>query len=110
MPESKSGALPLGYAPIFQRVRSCDVRRFCRMPTNSPTKPSLPIEPWCLPHPAAPRRGLAGATRFCKAGDVVWFNPDSKIYFAPGSQFCGNTKSGCKAFADKEGCRATKGN
>ena len=27
------------------------------------------------------------ATKFCKAGNVVWYNPDSKIYFAPGSQF-----------------------
>jgi hypothetical protein len=55
---------------------------------------------------------LAGATRFCKAGNVVWFNPDSKIYFAPGSQFYGKTKSGgytCRAFADNEGYRATKG-
>jgi hypothetical protein len=44
---------------------------------------------------------------------VVWYNPDSKIYFPPGSQFYGKTKSGgytCKAFADKEGYRATKGN
>ena len=27
------------------------------------------------------------ATKFCKAGNVVWFNPASKIYFNPGSQF-----------------------
>jgi hypothetical protein len=53
------------------------------------------------------------ATAFCKAGNVVWFNPDSKIYFPPGSQFFGKTKAGgytCKAFAEKEGYRATKGN
>ena len=53
------------------------------------------------------------ATKFCKAGNVVWFNPDSKIYFAPGSQFYGKTKAGgftCRAFADKEGFRASKGN
>ena len=53
------------------------------------------------------------ATKFCKAGNVVWFNPDSKIYFAPGSQFYGKTKSGgytCKASAEKEGYRASKGN
>ena len=53
------------------------------------------------------------ATKFCKAGNVVWCNPDSKIYFAPGSQFYGKPKNGgytCKAFADKEGYRATKGN
>ena len=25
------------------------------------------------------------ATKFCKAGNVVWFNPASKIYFEPGS-------------------------
>jgi hypothetical protein len=53
------------------------------------------------------------ATKFCKPGNVVWFNPDSKIYFAPGSQFYGKTKAGgytCRAFADKEGFRATKGN
>jgi hypothetical protein len=46
-------------------------------------------------------------------GNVVWYNPDSKIYFPPGSQFFGKTKNGgytCKAFADKEGYRATKGN
>ena len=55
----------------------------------------------------------AKATAFCKAGNVVWFNPDSKIYFAPGSQFYGKTKAGgftCKAFAEKAGFRATKGN
>jgi hypothetical protein len=53
------------------------------------------------------------ATKFCKTSNVVWFNPDGKIYFAPGSQFYGKTKNGgytCKAFADKEGYRATKGN
>ena len=53
------------------------------------------------------------ATKFCKAGNVVWFNPDSKIYFAPGSQFYGKTKAGgftCRAFADKAGFRANKGN
>lgn len=53
------------------------------------------------------------ATNFCKAGNVVWYNPDSKIYFPPGSQYYGKTKNGgytCKAFADKEGYRATKGN
>ena len=25
------------------------------------------------------------ATAFCKTGNVVWFNPASKIYFPPGS-------------------------
>jgi hypothetical protein len=53
------------------------------------------------------------ATKFCKAGNVVWYNPDSKIYFPAGSQFYGKTKNGgytCKALADKEGYRATKGN
>jgi hypothetical protein len=29
----------------------------------------------------------AKATAFCKTGNVVWFNPASKIYFDPGSQF-----------------------
>ena len=55
----------------------------------------------------------AKATAFCKAGNVVWFNPDSKIYFPPGSQFYGKTKHGgytCTALAEKEGFRATKGN
>lgn len=55
----------------------------------------------------------AKATAFCKAGNVVWFNPQSKIYFAPRSQFYGKTKAGgytCKAFADKTGYKATKGN
>ena len=53
------------------------------------------------------------ATKFCKAGNVVWFNPDSKIYFAPNSQYYGKTKAGgftCKALADKTGYRSTKGN
>ena len=54
----------------------------------------------------------AKATAFCKSGNVVWFNPDSKIYFPPGTQYYGKTKSGgytCKSFAEKEGYRATKG-
>ena len=53
------------------------------------------------------------ATKFCKAGNVVWFNPDSKIYFDPGSQFYGKTKSGgftCRTLADKAGLKANKGN
>jgi hypothetical protein len=53
------------------------------------------------------------ATAFCKTGNVVWFNPDSKIYFPPGSQFYGKTKAGgftCRTFADKAGFRASKGN
>lgn len=55
----------------------------------------------------------AKATAFCKTGNVVWFNPASKIYFAPGGQFYGKTKAGgytCKAFAEKAGYRASKGN
>ena len=53
------------------------------------------------------------ATAFCKSGNVVWFNPASKIYFPPGSQFYGKTKAGgftCRAFADKAGFAASKGN
>ena len=53
------------------------------------------------------------ATKFCKAGNVVWFNPDSKIFFESGSRFYGKTKAGgftCRAFADKSGFRASKGN
>jgi len=53
------------------------------------------------------------ATKFCKPGNVVWFNPASKIYFDPGSQFYGKTKAGgftCRAFADKSVFRASKGN
>ena len=53
------------------------------------------------------------ATKFCKTGNVVWFNSSSKIYFDPGSQFYGKTKAGgftCRAFADKSGFRANKGN
>lgn len=66
-------------------------------------------------HAADPQKfgDEAKATAFCKGGNVVWFNPDSKIYFAPGSQFYGKTKAGgftCKAFAEKEGFRTTKGN
>jgi hypothetical protein len=55
----------------------------------------------------------AKATAFCKTGNVVWYNPDSKIYFPPGTQYYGKTKAGgytCKAFAEKEGYQATKGN
>ena len=54
----------------------------------------------------------AKATAFCKTGNVVWFNPASKIYFPKGSQFYGKTKHGgytCTALAEKEGFRATKG-
>lgn len=66
-------------------------------------------------HAADPQKFTdeAKATAFCKSGNVVWFNSDSKIYFAPGSQFYGKTKAGgftCRAFADKEGFRASKGN
>jgi hypothetical protein len=66
-------------------------------------------------HAADPQKfgDEAKATAFCKAGNVVWFNPDSKIYFPPGSQFYGKTKNGgftCRAFADKSGFRASKGN
>jgi hypothetical protein len=66
-------------------------------------------------HAADPQKfgDEAKATAFCKAGNVVWFNPDSKIYFPPGSQFYGKTKAGgftCRAFADKSGFRASKGN
>jgi hypothetical protein len=53
------------------------------------------------------------ASKFCKAGNVVWYNPDSKIYFTPGSQFYGKTKSDgytCKTLADKEGYQPNKGN
>ena len=53
------------------------------------------------------------ATKFCKQGNVVWFNPASKIYFNAGSQFYGKTKAGgftCRASAEKAGFRATKGN
>ena len=51
------------------------------------------------------------AAKFCQAGNVVWYNPDSKIYFAPGSNFYGKTKAGgytCKALAEKAGFRASK--
>lgn len=53
------------------------------------------------------------ATKFCKQGNVIWFNPDSKIYFEHGSRFYGKTKAGgytCRAAAEKEGFRANKGN
>ena len=52
------------------------------------------------------------ATKFCKPGNVVWFNPESKIYFEGGSRFYDKTKAGgftCRAFADKAGFRANKG-
>jgi hypothetical protein len=53
------------------------------------------------------------ATKFCHEGNVVWFNPESKIYFEPKSRFFGHTKTGgftCRTFADKAGFRASKGN
>src|SRR5687767_25848 len=34
------------------------------------------------------------ATKFCKQGNVVWLNSDSKIYFEPGSRNYGKTKEG----------------
>src|SRR5258708_5061285 len=34
------------------------------------------------------------ATAFCKKGNVVWYNSNSKIYFESGSQFYGKTKAG----------------
>ena len=52
------------------------------------------------------------ATSFCKAGNVVWYNPDSKIYFESGARYYGKTKAGgytCKALAEKDGYRASKG-
>ena len=52
------------------------------------------------------------ATKFCKQGNVVWFNPDSKIFFEHGTQFYGKTKEGgytCRAAAEKEGYKASKG-
>lgn len=51
------------------------------------------------------------ATKFCSAANVVWFNPDSKIYFPSGSPYYGKTKAGgytCKALAEKDGYRAAK--
>ena len=53
------------------------------------------------------------ATKFCKPGNVVWFNPASKIYFDSGSQFYGKTSTGgftCRSLAEKNGFRANKGN
>jgi hypothetical protein len=53
------------------------------------------------------------ATAFCKQGNVVWFNPQSKIYFESGSRFYGKTKAGgytCRSFAEKSGYQANKGN
>jgi hypothetical protein len=53
------------------------------------------------------------ATRFGKPGNVVWYNPSSKIYFEGGSRFYGKTKAGgftCRTAAEKSGFRANKGN
>ena len=55
----------------------------------------------------------AKATAFCKTGNVVWFNPASKIYFPPSSQFYGKTKAGGftrRSAAEKAGFRASNGN
>lgn len=51
------------------------------------------------------------ATKFCKAGNVVWYNPTSKIYFESGTQFYGKTKAGgytCRTQAEQAGYRASK--
>jgi hypothetical protein len=51
------------------------------------------------------------ATKFCKQGNVVWYNPTSKIYFESGTQYYGKTKAGgytCRTLADKAGYRASK--
>ena len=52
------------------------------------------------------------ALRFCKQGNVVWFNPASKIYFENGSRYYAKTKMGgyaCRAIAEKHGYRADQG-
>ncbi len=66
-------------------------------------------------HAADPQKFTTeeNATKFCKTGNVVWFNPESKIYFESGSRFYGKTKAGgftCRALADKAGFKANKGN
>ena len=51
------------------------------------------------------------ALRFCKQGNVVWFNPTSKIYFENGSRFYARTKMGgyaCRTIAERHGYRADK--
>jgi len=51
------------------------------------------------------------ATKFCKQGNVVWYNPASKIYFESGTQFYGKTKAGgytCRTQAEQAGYRASK--
>ncbi len=51
------------------------------------------------------------ATKFCKAGNVVWYNSASKIYFEAGTQYYNNTKAGgftCRTQAEKAGYRASK--
>lgn len=51
------------------------------------------------------------ATKFCKQGNVVWYNPGSKIYFEQGTQFYNNTKQGgftCRSAEEKAGYRASK--
>lgn len=65
-------------------------------------------------HAAGPEKFKTeeNATKFCKQGNVVWFNPDSKVYFEHGSRFYGKTKEGgytCRTAAEKEGFRASKG-
>jgi hypothetical protein len=51
------------------------------------------------------------ATKFCKAGNVVWYNPGSKIYFEQGTQYYNNTKAGgftCRTQAEQAGYRPSK--
>jgi hypothetical protein len=45
------------------------------------------------------------ATKFCKARYMVWFNPNSKIYFEPGSRNHGKKEGAftCRDPANNEG-------
>jgi hypothetical protein len=76
------------------------------------TAPGIAITPTLAADPQT-FKTEDSATKFCKQGNVVWFNPSSKIYFENGSQFYGKTTAGgftCRSFADKAGYRANKGN
>src|SRR5690242_13185539 len=82
-------------APVY----SADPPKASAPAASSAPKATPPTtQPAATPTPAAsggePQKfgDEAKATAFCKAGNVVWFNPDSKIYFPSGSQFYGKTK------------------
>ena len=72
---------------------------------------SLYAPTWAADKPPQTFADEQKATSFCKEGNVVWYNPDSKIYFERGNRYYNNTKKGgytCRTQAEKAGYRASK--